>query len=268
MVEKQCIGFMSTPPLWVNAQFGVVQFEFPEIDLKRFRPDPIPTNLRLGHQIEYIFAQLIENSVNYSIAVQNLLVKKDLRTVGEIDFILVKSDTNQLVHVELTYKFYIIDPLISEPVHRLMGPNKRDMFFTKLEKIKTQQFKLLHTKEGIEALRPFSINPSELEHQTCFKAQLFIPYQYSSLNIRPLNQRCVSGFWLNFDQFRLSEFQEHSYYIPKKSEWIVEPYLEVKWKSHYDTLLDVNVRMIQQSSPLVWVKKPNNQFEKFFVVWF
>jgi len=268
MVDKQCIGFLGTPALWVNEQFGMVQFEFPEIELEKFRPMPIPTNLRLGHQIEYIFSQLIEHSVDYSIAVQNLPVKQANRPIGEIDFILCKSSTRQLLHVELTYKFYIVDPQISEPIYRLMGPNKRDMCYTKLEKIKTQQFELLHTKEGMEALQPFNIDLSKLEHQTCFKAQLFIPYGCKSAHIRPLNKRCLMGFWLNFDDFRLPEFQEYAYYIPQKSEWVVVPHLEVQWSRHYETLLEVNIRMIKQSSPLVRMKKPNGELEKFFVVWF
>lgn len=267
MTQEQCIGFLQTPPLWKNEQFSIRQFEFPQIALEGFVSQKIPTNIRLGHQMEHVFKQLIEHSPRYDLLICNLPVKEGKQTIGEIDFILQETATEKRIHVELTYKFYIIDDTISEPVHRLMGPNRRDMFFTKMEKIKTRQFQLLHTIAGSKALKEKNIDSTELHHQCCFKAQLFIPYTTTTIRIRPLNKACFFGFWLCFDDFNRKEFNTYEYYIPYKSEWVIAPHLNVAWSSHFETVLDINLRMLKENSPMVWMKKSSTVFEKFFVVW-
>ncbi|MEM9142609.1 MAG: DUF1853 family protein, partial [Bacteroidota bacterium] len=131
MLLEQCKGFLNTPPLWVNTQFGMQQFRFPEIDLTDLRPKAIPNGMRLGHQMERVFRLLLEHDSTYVVLLSNLPIKGDNRTLGEIDFILREVQSQKSIHVELTYKFYLVVPEISEPIHRLTGPNKRDMFFTK-----------------------------------------------------------------------------------------------------------------------------------------
>ncbi len=266
MIDKRFIGFLNTPPLWMNEQFGISQFKFPEIDLTNFRSKPIPQRLRMGHQMEHVFQQFLETTARYDILLHNLPIKQHNRTIGEIDFVLRNVETAQIVHVELTYKFYIIDTAISEPIHQLIGPNRRDMFFTKIEKIKQRQFPLLHTAEGRDALQLKGIDHGEIEHQCCFKGQLFKPYQ-TEIHIRPLNRSCVHGYWLKFDDFNAEEFRGYTYYIPYKSEWVVAPHNEVSWKNHFEILMDINLRMIQQNAPMVWIRKSKTEFEKIFVVW-
>ncbi|MEL6977000.1 MAG: DUF1853 family protein, partial [Bacteroidota bacterium] len=70
-----------------------------------------------------------KRSKTYEVVLKNIPVLEGKTTVGEIDFILKDLVRDEVVHVELTYKFYVIDPSISEPIHRLLGPNRRDMFF-------------------------------------------------------------------------------------------------------------------------------------------
>lgn len=267
MVYEQCKGFLNTPPLWKNEQFSVLQFDFPKIEFEDFSPQKIPTNIRLGHQMEHVFKQLIDYSSLYEVLVYNLPVRNGKITIGEIDFILKETETQKLIHVELTYKFYIIDPSISEPIHRLMGPNRRDMFYTKMEKIKNNQFGLLHSPNGIIALQEKGIDHKEIAHEVCYKAQLFSPYNSEVTHIRPLDKDCIVGFWLRFDDFNSKEFQGYKYYIPSKSEWVVQPYEEVLWQSHFEILMAINMRMLKENSPMIWMKKSATEFEKFFVVW-
>lgn len=267
MIKKQCIGFLYTPPLWQNEQFGIQQFEFPKLDLTNFIPEEIPSKIRLGHQMEYVFKQLIEYCSDYEVLLHNLPVKSGNRTIGEIDFILKDVQTGELIHIELTYKFYIINPEISEPIHQLIGPNKRDMFFTKMEKIKNQQFQLLHSEEGAKALADRKIDHSKIEHQVCYKGQLFELYGSSPINIRPLNTDCIAGYWLRFNDFNSGEFKKHQFYIPNKSQWVIKPHDKVEWTTLFETLMEINLRMLKENAPMVWMKKSETDFEKFFVVW-
>ena len=267
MIDKRFIGFLNTLPLWTNEQFGIPQFKFPEIDSTNFQSKPIPQRLRLGHQMEHVFKQLIDASSQYDILIYNLPIKANKRTIGEIDFILRNVKTEQMLHVELTFKFYIIDTAISEPIHQLIGPNRRDMFFTKMEKIKQRQFPLLHTVEGRDALQQRGIDHEKVEHQCCFKGQLFVPYRESEILIHPLNKACVQGYWLKFDALNAKEFRGYSYYIPYKSEWVAPPHNDVPWKTHFEILMDINLRMIKENAPMVWMRKSETKIEKIFVVW-
>ena len=265
--NPQFSGFLSTPPIWINTQFNIQQFEFPDIELIDFIPTPIPQKIRLGHQMEFVFKQLVDLCPEYEVLVHNLPIRNGKQTIGEIDFILRDVETHQLIHVELTYKFYIIDPEISEPIHQLMGPNRRDMFFIKMEKIKNEQFSLLHSKQGRMALAEKGIDHNQITHQACYKAQLFEPFGSKPLNLRPLNPNCIVGYWLRMDDFQTEAFKNQQFYIPYKSQWVLQPHSDVEWTPHFETLLEINLRLLKQNAPMVWMKKSETEYEKFFVVW-
>lgn len=232
-----------------------------------FTPTPIPQKIRLGHQMEYVFKQLLGHCPQYEVLVHNLPIRNGKQTIGEIDFILRDVKTQQLIHVELTNKFYIIDTTIAEPLHQLIGPNKRDAFFMKMEKIKSKQFTLLHTESGTKALADLDIDASKLVHQTCFKAQLFKPFKTDTLQLDNLNENCIVGYWLRMADLKTDVFKNYQFYIPYKSQWVLEPHENVEWTTHFETLLEINLRILKRNAPLVWMKKSDTEFGKFFVVW-
>lgn len=260
-------GFYNTSPLWKKEQLGITQFEFPKVNLNPSEKIEIPSNLRLGHQMEFVFKHLIHNSGHYQIVGSNLLVEEGKTRIGELDFILKNTSTKKFVHVELAYKFYIINPEISEPIFRLMGPNKRDMFYTKLEKLKEKQFPLLYHHSLSKFWKVFDCRPIDVPQQCCFKAQLFLPYGKKNVGIRPLNKQCIAGNWIRFDDFNSKDFHNARFYIPKKIEWVIAARENVDWMSHYETLMEVNLRMVSQNAPMLWVNWPNHALQKLFVVW-
>ncbi|MFS4416907.1 DUF1853 family protein [Maribacter sp. 2307ULW6-5] len=263
----QLKGFLNTPALWKNTQFGLRQFQFPSVQLHRLVPEAIPQNIRLGHQMEHVFRQLLQTSKTHDILVHNLPIRRQKQTLGELDFILRERSTMELVHVELTFKFYIVNTAISEPVHRLMGPNKRDMFFTKVQKMKDQQFPLLRSPEAIAALKNLAGDPMGIRQEACFKAQLFMPFGQDPANIRPLRHAAIKGYWLRLHDFKGPYFKGARFYLPHKREWPIDPHLGVAWQGHYETLLEVNLHMLKKNAPMVWMLKANGDLEKFFVVW-
>lgn len=260
-------GFYNTQPLWKYAQFGIPQFEMPELNDFAIQMEPLPNNLRLGHQMEHAFKTLIQASARYQLLFSNILIEEGKQRLGELDFLLRERTSQQITHVELAYKFYIINPEISEPIYRLMGPNKRDMFHTKLDKLKSKQFPLLHHHSLKGHWEALEIEPTAINQAACFKAQLFKPYGDEIMHIRPLNTACVSGQWIRFDDFNQTMFAEWQFYIPRKQQWVIAPQKNVAWMNHFDTLMETNVRMIKQNAPMVWAKRPDGTIEKWFVVW-
>lgn len=226
----------------------------------------LPGNLRLGHQMEYVFTHLVNASNNYNVVLSNILVEEGKTRIGELDFILKERKTSQNIHVELAYKFYIINPEISEPIYRLMGPNRRDMFYTKLDKLKEKQFPLLHHDSLSPYWETHNINPTEIQQRCCFKAQLFEPFEQHT-SIRPLNPDCISGNWIRFDDFNSTAFNSAQYYLPRKQEWVIAPHTNTPWMTHFETLMEVNLRMVKENAPMLWMKRPSGEILKLFVVW-
>ncbi len=267
MIKQQAFGFYNTPPLWENRQFDIQQFEFPKLNLQSFQPTAIPTNLRLGHQMEQVFQQLVGLSEAYDIILQNLQIGSRKKTLGEIDFILRDNSSDRMIHVELTYKFYLINPEIPTLIHQVIGPNTRDTFFEKKEKIKHIQFPLLHSKIGANALAEHHINHLEIAHQCCFKAQLFLPHDNADTSIGSLNRDSVVGYWLRMKDFDNHKFKQSQFYIPIKSEWVIEPHVDVLWQSYDEIMSPVLLSLKNQFAPMLWLKNADSQFEKIFLVW-
>lgn len=264
---KDIQGLLNTPPLWINKQFGLKQFVLPSIDHDTFIPKPIPRKLRLGHRIEHLFYQTLSHSKSYEVLAHNIQIKNKNETLGELDFIVRFRESVHPIHIELTYKFYIIDPNISEPIQHLVGPNRKDFFHKKLDKTIHKQLPLAYTDEAIEVLRMYGINASQLKQQVCFLGQLFIPYEQPFTSIHPLNPACIVGFWIQMKDFNASVFSKYSYYITQKHEWIHTPHHDVLWSSYYDTLLEIQIKHVQKRAPILWIKKENGIIEKCFVVW-
>lgn len=258
-------GFLNTQPLWKQEQFGLRQFRIPELDWDTFSPEPISPTIRLGHQVEFVFLQILKNHPEYEVLAHSIQIKQGNKTIGELDFLM--RHKNKVYHIELSCKFYLIDPAITEPIHRLVGPNRGDMFFTKLDKTKEQQLPLLYSKECAMQLANLDIDPSKVIQEVCFMAQLFVPITGELPSIRPLNKQCISGSWLPMKEFEKESFRESVYYIPYKNQWLHLPHENVQWLNHFDTLMDINLRHINKKSPMLWRKMPDGTIDKFFVVW-
>lgn len=258
-------GFLTTQPLWKQKQFGLKQFKLPQVNLSTFTPTPIPSKLRLGHQVERVFLQILENNPDYKVLAHSLQVKRDNITIGELDFLV--SHKEQVYHIELSCKFYLIDPEITEAVHKLVGPNRADVFFAKLNKTKNKQLPLLYSKECLAQLQSLQIDPSKVIQQVCFLAQLFAPISNTSTSINPLNKQCIKGVWMRMQDFKREYFNKSVYYFPYKSQWIEEPHNNVAWIPHYNVLLEINTLHSNKKSPMLWRKLPDGSLDKFFVVW-
>ncbi|QWX85325.1 DUF1853 family protein [Cellulophaga sp. HaHaR_3_176] len=263
---KHVEGFLHTQELWNSTFDNVPQFIFPKIDLKKFNLKPIPENIRLGQQIEYIFQHLITSSLNYKTLIFNQPIRSENRTLGEIDFILQNTNNQEITHVELTYKFYIIDDTISDEIHQLVGPNRKDAFFEKVQKIKNKQFSLLKTNEALKFLELNNIDPNKITSKACFKAQLFKPFN-KHITLQNLNQNCIIGSWLKFTDFDFLVFKECEYYVLTKQEWIVIPNTKVNWVTHDTALKTIKIAHELKRAPMLWMKSSTNKISKLFIVW-
>lgn len=263
-IQLQYQGFLNTPLLWKSdVVFGLKQFEIPNITSTTFEGS-IAKKLRLGMRVERFVSSLLKQFPSNKIIAENIQIQDGTTTLGEIDCLLTTNQ--QPIHLEIVYKFYLYDATIgSSELEHWIGPNRNDNLVKKLTKLKEKQLPLLFKPQAKPLLEKFNFNLENCTQQVYFKAQLFVPYQFENTIFNFINKDCIVGFYINYNQ--LAEFKNCKFYIPSKVNWLQEIQIQTTWLTyqHFSTKLHPIIE--NKTSPLCWIKHPNGEVEKFFVVW-
>lgn len=273
-LHHQLQGFITTPPLWKNKdmfdleQFHIPSFELPEnLHIEQELPS-LKTNYVLGKRMESYFEILVKFSEGWQILEKNIQIYKDKITIGELDFLLKTSASAEMItHVELVFKFYIYDPSFKEEGSRWVGPNRKDSLIQKISKLKQRQFPLLFNPETQNKLKHLDLSRNTVKQRVCFKAQLFVPKELRDDKFSFINNDCIFGYWIKMEGFSSEEFGQSFFAFPQKQDWPVSPKYNKTWISYSEAKEKVKIAHTKKRSPLVWVKKENEVFEKIFVVW-
>ena len=263
-IQLQYEGFLNTPLLWKSeAIFGLKQFEIPLTKPTIFEGG-IQKKLRLGKRVERFVENELKNHKSISILAKNCQIQNEKTTVGELDFILQKNHSP--IHLEVIYKFYLYDESFgNSEIEHWIGPNRNDNLVKKLTKLKEKQLPLLfniHTETLLEKLK---LKASEIKQFVYFKAQLFIPFQYQKNKFTPINNECIVGFYIHKNE--LNHFSNCKFFIPSKVNWIQNIQTHTNWVL-YEKFSEKLVTILEnKTSPLCWLKQPNGETQKFFVVW-
>lgn len=98
---------------------------------------------KLGHLYEDALEILLHASPHIELLEKSLQIQKDKHsTVGEIDFLVRESCSDQLTHLELAIKFYLA--VKSDDELLLPGPDARDNYYRKLQRMREHQLTLPH----------------------------------------------------------------------------------------------------------------------------
>ena len=262
MVNKPRISSILNTNSLDYSTTGLHSFNLKDLKLSGELNFELPTNLRLGHLAEKIVSNLIKASSNYKIVYENIQLIEDKQTIGEIDFILSETETEQIIHLELAYKFYLFDPNHSSyELNNWVGPNKNDSLIQKLKKTETKQFPLLFSKSAKKKLK--DIDLKKVSQKLCLLASLYVPYN-NKIEFTPHFQKGIKGYYLNFKLFKSLDKPNKSYYIPSKKEWGVEPSNNKKWVILKDIETVIETSISEKRSLLCW-EKQNNSYTQFFI---
>lgn len=239
-------------------------FDLSELNLNSELEFQLPTNLRLGHLVEKIVAELIKSSTNYKVHYENTQLIEDKKTIGEIDFILENKNTQQLIHMELAYKFYLFDPSISSKiVNNWIGPNRNDSLREKLAKLKKKQFPLLY--HPCAQSKFADIKTNEATQALCLLVSLFVPYAYKG-QFSPTYQKAIKGYYLDKKTFISLDNPAKSYYFPPKKEWGMCPSENEIWTDFNSIEEQLCTSIEEEQAPLCW-QKMEDSYLAFFIVW-
>jgi len=258
-------GFQNTPLLWKTGEIeGLKQFDIQYTD-NVFTPNSTTTKLRLGKWIEVYTSFVLKQQPNIRIIEENLQIKDDNQTIGELDVLLLKD--YEPIHLEIAYKFYLYDikATYANPLAHWIGPNRKDSFVYKVGKLRDKQLPLLHHEETKKVLVQKKLNSEAFKQYVHFKAQLFLPYQKPYITTTPLNNDCIQGWHLSFSS--INELKSNQFYIPSKLDWLCQPHLNVEWLEYHSAYQTIKSFIELGQSPLCWIKDQANHIQKCFITW-
>ncbi|UMB60483.1 DUF1853 family protein [Lutibacter sp. A80] len=263
-IQLQYEGFLNTALLWENNDvLNLKQFILETKNTTQFN-GAIVKNQRLGKRVERFLSHQLQQDNSIEILVENIQIQNNKITLGELDCILMQN--NKPIHLEVIYKFYLYDATVGKTaLEHWIGPNRKDSLIEKLNKLKNKQLPLLYNPFTKPLLKKLNLETTSIQQQVLFKAQLFIPYQIKNIDFNALNQDCVKGFYIHFNE--LQQFNTCKFYIPTKINWLQEIETQSKWLNFETFSQKLEVFIHQKIAPLCWLKNSNGETEKFFVVW-
>jgi len=258
-IQQQYQGFLNTEFLWKDLFYGLKQMQFTKTNTTIFE-GKLTKNPRLGKRVESFVSCYLKQFKNIQIVHENIQIQKNKITTGEIDCILIQ--TNTPIHLEVIFKYYLYDNTVgSTEIEHWIGPNRNDSLEQKIEKLSAKQLPLLFKEETQNYI---DIDVHTITQKVFFKAQLFVPYSNQKVQFKQLNSACVRGFYMY--QHQLSQFEKCKFHIPTKINWLLEPHKNVDWLS-FKTLKEQTEPLLHaKKSPLCWIKQPNGELSKFFLV--
>ncbi|WP_051205250.1 DUF1853 family protein [Salinimicrobium xinjiangense] len=268
--KEQFMGFLGTSEIFAENDI----FEYPLYHTASLVPGEksyeisAPTASVLGKRMEYFFSAYISNFTSEKILTQNRQIIQNKETLGEIDFLLKDPVSEEISHVELIYKFYLydLDTGTSELDH-LIGPNKRDSLNQKLERLKIKQFPLLFHPATRELLSTLGIEPQDVVQKMCFKASVFVPKQFQQISFSKINPESIAGFWIKASEFTFKDFGQNHFFTPKKKFWPVPPKVNQTWFSFDQIVKQIEPLLHKHFAPMLWMKTPEGEHLRCFIVW-
>lgn len=257
-----------TAPCLLKPGWDIPLFEPEEYERIQTPDLPVlPHNLVFGKKMEILFAHYLKSSSRYSLVAENLQIMDDKLTIGELDFLAKDHQTNHTLHIEMACKFYLYrEELSADPLACWIGPNGRDRLVDKLDKLRNKQFPLLFDKLTQIHLNALNIRPEECQQLLFFPALLFSTGSY--LPLTPcLNTKAISGYWLSFEAFQKSDFDQCLFALPAKENWLIHPKHANTWISRTAAQALILQKLGSRQSPLVWMKNANDEYHRFFVLW-
>ncbi|TXC78632.1 DUF1853 family protein [Luteibaculum oceani] len=208
---------------------------------------------KLGYLAEDFFEKYLADSSRYAPIRRNIQIIEQGITLGELDFIIEDLPSGNLIHLELAFKFYLWNPQLGTEFCAWIGPNNKDRLDLKLEHFKTRQIPLGHKQYP------------ELISQFLILGQLYLPWKTDFPFSKTLNPSSLSGFWIK--EKDLSTLAAYKFYYVDKLDWFLKPEINVNWKSYEQITALVNEKMNNNKSTLFWIKSPEGNLNKLFVVW-
>jgi hypothetical protein len=261
----QYVGFITAKsPLQVslrNAEPFIVESE----KMPAQYDEVLSDSVMLGKRAERFLSHYLKAHPEIEVLVENLQIILQKRTLGELDFI-IKHSVIGLIHLELACKFYLLNPKATSPERLWCGPNNHDFLSLKKRKLEEHQFPLLFDENTRPYLGKLNLDPKECRQMLLFQSFCFLPFDYDG-NQDGVNKANCSGLWMNQNSFESLGFDRTLFFLPKKTNWLIDPLYNREWHLLDAIHPQVQSELLNNNSPMLWVLHPDGRTERWFVVW-
>ena len=131
-----------------------------------------PAHPRLGYYFERLYECLLRDLLGWQVLARNLPIRNQIRTLGELDFILRNPHTGSVEHHEIAVKFYLgyVEPSDNEDPTKVhwYGPNAVDRLDLKTARMLEHQSQRTLLAESVAALDLLGVEES-------VKPRIFMP---------------------------------------------------------------------------------------------
>lgn len=269
VTTAQYIGFLETP----QPNLEYLGFEYPQYEL---RPQTAHQDLEqikatqyiMGKRMEEFFLYHVTHHSSEQVVAHNQQIRRGKETLGEVDFLLKDPQTGQVSHIELVYKFYLLDKSSGKSgASSWIGPNRRDSLSQKMARLRERQFPILFQEETQQLLADLSIAPGNVIQKVCFKAWFFLPADFPADKIPKEAEGAIGGFYIKFADFTFSRFGRCLFFSPRKPNWPIRVKENHNWVD-FDQISKLVLSMhTRRQSPLIWMKTPEKKYYRFFITW-
>lgn len=171
---------------------------------------------KLGHLYEDVLEYLLSESVEVELIQKGVQIFNDDKiTLGELDYVLKDLETGVFIHLELAVKFYLIRFDGKDGVVEYPGPDPRDNWINKLERLRGHQLRMSQMAEGKELLVD-KFGASGVVPQQLIYGKLFDHYDECRRPCPPfMNSNCERGTWRYLSEWCCNDDSERVVVIPK-----------------------------------------------------
>lgn len=158
---------------------------------------------KLGHLYEDALEYLLSHVPDMNLLGKSIQIFNEKKiTLGELDYLLEDTLTGEFIHLELAVKFYLVRYEKDGAI--FPGPDPRDNWLNKLERLREHQLKLTDSSEGKKfLLGEYGI--SKITSQQLIYGKLFDHCRAVERPCPPaMHPDCQRGTWKY-----LSEWQQH-----------------------------------------------------------
>ncbi len=179
---------------------------------------------RIGVYFEQLCHHLIQANPDFELCYKNQQLIVDKHTYGEFDSIIFDKKQQETIHLELAVKFYL-QIGNGDKLSDWVGPNLKDRFDHKIERLFEHQLKLSKLPQAIDWLIANQMSIEQIRLVT--RGRLFYPFK-SFMGKRflypPEVNKChAKGFWI--EQSELVEFlqaNQFDWYQLPRFYWLAE----------------------------------------------
>ncbi|WP_127846279.1 DUF1853 family protein [Psychroflexus aestuariivivens] len=238
-----------------------------DFDSDEFPFEDILKHKFVGKRAEHFLYYYFLKSNHFEIISFSLQVILNKQTFGEFDFIVKDLRSDEILHIELVNKIYLFDENLHEDIdYCWIGPNRKDRFLDKINKLEQHQFPLLYRQETESFLEDLNLKTINISQKICYKAILFIPENCKFRFFRT-NLNCLSGYYYRFDEILNKKWQKHQFYIPEKLNWFIDETQHNDWENFNSVLIKIEKLLANKQSPMVFRKNESGEVFKLFVTW-